>query len=147
MAVILTMNCAGQLSILNKGVTPTNKISIDSNGFFVNDKEDTLCFPISVIRKVLIAAEQKKLLEQQVTILNDRIANYQIIISNLNEKDSITVAAYEKEIALFKDEKAIYQDQIKSYDKLLKRQKRKTFFTAAGGILATGLSLYLYLQK
>ena len=96
---------------------------------------------------MLAAGEQKKVLEQQVTILNDRIANYQIIISNLNEKDSITVAAYEKEIALFKDEKAIYQDQIKGYDKLLKRQKRKTFFTAAAGIVTTGIGLYLYLQK
>jgi hypothetical protein len=95
----------------------------------------------------MIAAEQKKVLEQQVSILNDRIANYQVIISNLNEKDSITVAAYEKEIVLFKDEKAIYQDQIKGYEKLIRKQKRKTFFTAAGGILATAAMGYLYLTK
>lgn len=124
MVIILTMNFAG-----------------------LSQVTDTICFPIEVAKKVLVAAEQKKVLEQQIIVLNDRIANLQIIISNLNEKDSITVAAYEKEIQLYKDEKKIYEDQLKGYEKLLRKQRRKQFFTAAGGVVATGVMAYLYLVK
>ena len=108
---------------------------------------DTICVSIPTYQRLVIAKEQKKVLEQQVVILNDRISTYQLIVGNLKDKDSVTVAAYEKQIQLYKDEKDIYEDQLKGYEKLLKRQKRKTFFTAAGGVLATGLTMYLYLTK
>jgi putative NADH-flavin reductase len=95
----------------------------------------------------LIAAEQKKVLEQQVTILNDRITNYQSIVSSLNAKDSVTVATFNMQIKLLTDEKALYQDQIKGYEKLLKKERRKRFLTTAGGVLTTGIVAYLYLTK
>ena len=108
---------------------------------------DTMCFPVSVIKKVLAAAEQKKVLEAQVSILEGRIANFQELVITLAAKDSLTVGSYEAQIKLYKEEKAIYQDQIKGYERLLKRQKRKTFLTGAAGLLTTGAALYLFMQK
>ena len=108
---------------------------------------DTTCTQTEKLRQVITDAKMKPVLEERIAILNDRIANFQIIISNLNEKDSITVSAYEKQIQLYRDEKKVYEDQINGYEKLLKRERRKRFFTAAGGVVATGLTLFLYLQK
>ena len=108
---------------------------------------DTTCTPTEKLRQVITDAKMKPVLEERIAILNDRIANYQIIIGNLNEKDSVTVAGYENQIRLMREEKAIYEDQIKGYERLLRKQKRKTFFTAAGGFLATGAALYLFLTK
>jgi len=123
-AVLTTKICEGQL--------PTS---------------DTLCFPVPVIQKLLIAGEQKKVLEQQVVILNERIANYQTIIASLNSIDSLTVATYTAQIKVYKDEKAIYEDQLKGYERLLKKEKRKRFFTGVGGAIITGIVGYLYLKK
>jgi hypothetical protein len=124
LAIFLTMSCAGQ--------------SITT---------DTLCFPVSVIKKVLIAAEQKKVLDSQVIILNERIANFQLVIATLNAKDSATVAKYEAEIKVMKDQRVVFEEQIKNYDKLLKREKRKRILTTVGGVLSTCLGLFLYLSK
>jgi len=108
---------------------------------------DTICFPVEVVKKVLIAAEQKKVLESQVLILNERIANYQSIIGNLNSKDSLTVATYESQLKIYKDEKAIYEDQIKGYERLLKRERFKRKLTTFGGILTTAVMSYLFIIK
>ena len=120
MMLLIMMSCVGQSSTI-----------------------DTICFPVSVIKKVLVAAEQKKVLEQQVTVLNNRISLYQTMVDELERKDSITVATYEAQIAIMNEQKAIYADQMKGYEKLLRREKRKRFFATAGGVITSGIILYL----
>lgn len=123
-AIIAMKNCAGQ-----------------------SRHTDTLCFPVETVKKVLIAAEQKKVLDGQVILLNQRIEGLTEIIRNLNEKDSASVALYNSQMAVMKDQKQLYQDQLNGYEKLLRKEKRKRFFTAAAGTLATGAALYLYISK
>ena len=95
----------------------------------------------------MIAKEQKKLFEQQVNVLNDRILNYRNIITNLNEKDSATIEGYELELKTMREERLIFEDQVKSLEKLLKKEKRKRKWTAAGGLALTGIATYLYIVK
>jgi hypothetical protein len=102
---------------------------------------------VAVIKKVLAAAEQKKVLEAQLSILEGRITNFQEMIQTFAVKDSLTVATYDTQLKAYKEEKAIYQDQLKGYERLLRRQKRKTFLTGAAGLLTTGAALYLFMQK
>ncbi len=108
---------------------------------------DTLCFQVQVIQKVFIAAEQKKVLEQQVYVLNERITGLQKMIVNLNEKDSATVEGYQLEIRTMREQQDIFVDQINSFEKLLKKERRKRWWTAAGGFVSVGALTYLYLTK
>ena len=111
---------------------------------------DTLCFPVSVIQKVLIAAEQKKVLEEQVSILNQRIGEKETIILSLNSKDSVNkkiVTSFEDEIKVMKDQRGIYDGMIKAYEKQIKKLKRSLFWTRVGGIAVIAAGTYLYITK
>jgi hypothetical protein len=99
------------------------------------------------VRTLLIAAKQKQVLEERVAILSSRIDTLQSIIHALKDKDAATVQGYEAEIKVMREERKIYQDQVSAFEKLLRREKRRRFFTAVGGTLATGAALYLYITK
>jgi hypothetical protein len=106
-----------------------------------------ICLPDSSVRKILIAAEQKKVLAEQVKLLEQRISIKEDIIRNLNSKDSVTVLTFQTQINEYKEQKLIYDQQLNSYEKLLRRQKRKTFFATFGGLLTTGITTFLLIKK
>lgn len=108
---------------------------------------DTICFPVATIKKVLIAAEQKKVLDGQVIVLNDRISILQNIIDKQIDKDSATVGSYERQLSVMREEKAIYIDQIKTFEKLLRKEKRKRIFTGLAGVATTSAMIFLSLKK
>ena len=87
-----------------------------------------------------VAAEQKKLLEEKVSVLDQRISELEIIIEGLKAKDANNdkiVQAYVSELAITKEVRSIFENKIKSLEDELKQQKKKTFWTAVGGIVAT----------
>lgn len=108
---------------------------------------DTLCFPVETIKKVLIAAEQKKVLEGQVILLNQRIMGLNDIVRNMVEKDSVTVKLYTDQIQITKEQKTLYQSQITSLEKAVRKERRKRFWAGAGGVVTTGIALYLFATK
>lgn len=118
------MNCAGQ-----------------------SGRTDTICFPVPVIQKVLVAAEQKKVLEQQLTIVGERVALLKSIIAEMEKKDSVSIDAYNAEINVMNDKIELYKDQMNGYEKLLRREKRKRFFTSMAGILTTAAATFFYITK
>ena len=101
----------------------------------------------SQARKVYADALQKPILEERISILNDRIANFQILIKALEEKDSLANINYMLQVGALLEEKKIYQDQLNTYEKLLKRERRKRRLATAGGIVTTGLAIYLGFVK
>ena len=123
-AILVMKNCAGQ-----------------------SKATDTLCFPVETIKKVLIAAEQKKVLEGQVILLNQRIMGLNDIVRNMVEKDSVTVKLYTDQIQITKEQKSLYQSQITSLEKAVRKERRKRFWTGAGGVVRTGIALYLFATK
>lgn len=98
---------------------------------------DTLCFPVNVIKKILIAAEQKKVMDQQVVILNDRIAGYQSQIIIIHEKDSATVELYERQITDFGLIQAV--NDSKPHAQTAAEKLAATFNNSFSGALAGGL--------
>lgn len=111
---------------------------------------DTLCFPVQVVKKVLIAAEQKKILDSQVIVLNQRIAEKDSIVSLLKSKDDTNkqvIQTYEDEIKVMKDQRVIFEGQIKQNEKVIRKLKRKVFWTSVFGITATGATVFLLLTK
>lgn len=108
---------------------------------------DTICFPVEVAKKVLVAASQKKVLDAQVVILNERITGFEFAISQFHVKDSIRVDGHKKEMDLKDQQNKILLDNIASLNKQVKREKTKRIFTGIGGVLATGIASYLLLKK
>ena len=104
---------------------------------------DTLCLPTESVRGLVIAAKQGDVLKEQVKILNERVALLQSMVFNLEQKDSANTSQSVNQVALFKQEIDLYKDQIKTFERLLKREKRKRFWSTAGGVITSGIILYL----
>lgn len=101
----------------------------------------------SQARKVYADALQKPILEERIAILNERIANYQVLIKTFEEKDSIRAEDCKSQIASLIEEKALYQDQVKTMEQMIRKERRKRFWITASGILTTGAAIYLSTLK
>lgn len=108
---------------------------------------DSIRLSVPAVRNMLIAAEQSKVLKEQVVILNDRISNYENIVVNLKQKDSMTVVSFQSQIVTMKEQRALLEDQIKGFERLLKIEKRKRTMTTLAGTLTTGIAMYLFITK
>lgn len=80
-------------------------------------------------------------------MMNDRIVLLQSMVQELEAKDSATVANYTGQIAALNEQKKLFEDQIKTYEKLLKKERFKRKLTAASGVVTTGLAVFLALKK
>lgn len=109
--------------------------------------QDTLCLPTENIRGLVLAAKQGDILKQQVVLLNDRILLLQSMITELEQKDSANTSQSANQINLLLQEQSLYKDQLNTYEKLLKRERRKRRLIQATSIAVTGVVGYLYLTK
>lgn len=101
----------------------------------------------------MIAAEQKKVLQERVNLLtsdldllNSRIILKEAVIADLKDKDSISldiISTFRNEISVMQDQRKIWEGEIKSLQKQLKKQKRKTFWTAMAGVASTAGAFWL----
>jgi predicted nucleic acid-binding protein len=92
----------------------------------------------------LIDAKQGKVLKEQVSILNERIAILEELTKELKKKDSLTVISYEKQIKEMKDQRKILETGLDTLNKALRKQRRKTKWTAIAGIVSTAGAIFLF---
>lgn len=98
----------------------------------------------------MVAAEQKKVLEQQIAlfksdidILNSRIQSKEKEIQFIEARDSSTLKSYEKEIEIMVDQRSIFEGEIKALQKQIRKEKRKRVVTGILGIGSTALAFYI----
>lgn len=118
---------------------------------------DTICLPIVQAKKVLADArkkplllEQIKLLRQDVQTITDRISVKEAEISNMEGQlvaDQEIINQLKAEKQLYEEQKKIILDQVASFNKALRKEKRKRRWTAFGGLLSTGIMTYLFISK
>lgn len=113
---------------------------------------DTLCFPIKEAREVLTAAKQKKVLDSLVIVLNNDIKSYEVVVRELQGKDSVNkeiVNTYKAMIETMKEQRLILENQITDLNKEIKRWKRKNRWTAIAGVVTTvgGIVATIFLTK
>lgn len=118
---------------------------MNSEGQSKNSDSTTVSTP--ALKRILVAAEQKKVLEQQIVILNERIAGYEGIIEALQDRDSATISGYEKQISIMKDQRGIFEGEINLLNKEIKKLNRKVFWTSVAGIAGITTLGILYLTK
>lgn len=76
-----------------------------------------------------------------------KIVSLDVAIELLKQKDKETVEGYDKQLKDLLEAKAIYEDQLKGYERLLKRERFKRKLITGAGILATGGAILLSLRK
>lgn len=103
---------------------------------------DTLCFPVPVIQKVLIAAKQKQVQDTLINLLRSDIIILQQQADAWQAKDSTNKAI----IQTYVNMTGTMQQQRVLLEKEVKKWKRKTTWTAIGGILLTGATAYLLIK-
>ena len=123
----------------------------------LSQPSDTVCITRANAVKLLTKAEQAKILEerqllllQDIEVLNLRINEKEAIVSGLKQKDSLNkevIKLYDKEISVMKDQRKIFEGQIKYDNKMIRKLKRKIFFTSLSGVAIVGALTYLYLSK
>lgn len=96
---------------------------------------DTLCFPVPTIQKLLSDAKQKKALDTLNALLRSDINILSGKINLLEEKDRNHLAI-----------ESAYQSQVTILTSEVKKWKRKTTWTAIGGIALTTITALLILK-
>ncbi|HUP13110.1 MAG TPA: hypothetical protein VM187_12875 [Niastella sp.] len=94
--------------------------------------------------------ERIALLNADVLLLNQRITVKDSIITAYQAKDgnyTAIIQALQDQKALLQDEKKLYVDQVTTMEKMLRKERRKRFWTSAAGMLSTGLMAYLFISK
>ncbi len=102
--------------------------------------------PITEAKKVLADAKMKPILQERINLLNADILLMSERIGNLKAKDSVNsqiIATYEAQLFVMKDQRKIFEAQLKDYEKKIRQQKRKTFFTGMAGIVTTAITFYI----
>jgi chromosome segregation ATPase len=118
---------------------------------------DTICLPLPQVKKVLADARQKplllekiNLLQADIRIMEERIAAKESIINNM-ERDQMAsqeiIDQLKEEKKLYEEQKKIMLNQARTFEKLLKKEKRKRRWTAFTGMLTTGIVTYLFITK
>lgn len=111
---------------------------------------DTLCFKISEVKNLLIAAKQKKYADSLVLVYRSDVNILSQKVAALEIKDSTNKEinnTYQAMVGTMKDQRVILENQITYLNKEVKKQKRKTTLTAISGILLTSLTAFLFLTK
>lgn len=99
------------------------------------------------LRRVYTAALQKKVLEEQLFILTERIGGLELMIKEYQDMDTATRGSYDRQIAVMKEERKILESEIKLLNKDVRKWKRKLFWrTAAGGAVIIGLTTLLIIK-
>ncbi len=131
------MNCFGQLNPSDS----IKKVSVTRGAL-------SRLYSAAIQRDIL--AEKIGLLIADTALLNKRIFSKQeqiLLLESIHEHNQNIIKAMKVQLDLLNDEKLVFKEQLNSYEKLLRKEKRKRFLVSVAGILTTGITSYLLLKK
>lgn len=97
-----------------------------------------------------ILKERIGILTVDISIMNRRLSQKDSLITEYQAKDNandVIIASMREQRAALEDEKKIFNDQLRGYEGLLRRERRKRFWTTVGGLVTTGIAGYMYFVK
>jgi len=108
---------------------------------------DTICIEVPKFKKIYAAAVQKKLADSLLAIAERQVGELKYKVSLLEEKEAEIKENYLAQVTNLESQITLYKDQIKGYELLVKKERRKRRLITAGGILTTGAAIFLSLKK
>jgi hypothetical protein len=109
-----------------------------------------LCFKVSEIQNVLIAAKQKKYADSLVSVYRSDLSFLNQKIQALETKDSTNKeinSTYQNMIGTMNQQRTILEGQITYLNKEVKKYKRKTKLASIGGLALTAIVAGLFIFK
>jgi len=94
--------------------------------------------------------ERLQIAYTDIALLSQRILEKEKIVADLKSKDSLntlTIKNLEQEIFIMKDQRKIFEGQLKSDERTIRKLKRKVFWTSVFGLAAAGTLTFLYITK
>lgn len=110
-------------------------------------RPDVLCMGTDTVRGLIIAAKEGKEYKKQVLLLNERLSLKDQVIFQMNSRDSLVRTGYENQMSLLRQELDLRKDQVNGYERLLRKERRKRFWTGVLGMATTGAMAYLLITK
>ena len=108
---------------------------------------DTICKPLNEYRLIYKDAKLYRYTDSLLKISEAQLSELKGKVSLLEEKDSETKAGYQQQIDYLQREINIFKDQIRGYEKLIRKERRKRRFITGVGILTTAVTTYLFISK
>lgn len=111
---------------------------------------DTICFKVSEIQNVLIAAKQKKYADSLVSVYRSDISLLSQKVQALETKDSTNKEinnTYQAMIKTYEAKTTILENQIVYLNGQVKKYKRKTKLAAISGLALTAIVAGLFIFK
>lgn len=108
---------------------------------------DTICKPVSELKVVYTDALKYRYADSLVKIYEAQVSELKYNISLLSEKEQEEKNNYERQVSNLQQQIGILNEWVKADARLLKREKRKSFWSKVAGIVTTGVISYLYITK
>jgi hypothetical protein len=108
-----------------------------------NGLKDSTVVSNKALRNLVIAAQQSDLLRQELRISDSIIFEKGRELALTAARDSFKIVALTYEIEQHKQVRTAQQGAIDQLYKTIRKQKRRTFFVGAIGILTTAAAFYI----
>lgn len=108
---------------------------------------DTICLPTTAVKKIYSDARAYQLTDSLLKLSERQLSELKGQVSLLEEKDVETRGNYEAQIKNLESQVSLYKEQVKAFEQIVRRERRKRRLITAGGILTTGAALFLSLKK
>lgn len=108
---------------------------------------DTICLPTFTAKRLLADARLYKLTDSLLRITEGQLSEVRYQKTLLEEKDVETRDNYDRQITNLEQQISIYKEQVKAFEQIVRRERRKRRLITGAGILTTGAALFLSLKK
>jgi len=143
MLTAATNFCEGQMS---GGRNDYGNIDIGGrrNTVFATPASDTL-IPTAdtTLRKLLVAGEERNNLKRQVINLEEQVKLLNEVIKEQGGRDSLMAQYYTGQMTNLQEQLALCKEQVKVFEKMVRVERRKRFWTGAAGMASTIAMIYL----
>ncbi len=108
---------------------------------------DTICLPVVSVKKVYADAKAFRLTDSLLRISEAQLSEVKYQKGLIEDREAETINNYNRQIENLEKQISVYKDQMIVFNKAIRREKRKRFFATAGGVLSTGIMIYLSTKK
>jgi hypothetical protein len=116
-----------------------------ASGYLI--KDTLIPTPDSTLRKLLVAGYERNNLKKQVINLEEQINLLNDVIKEHTEKDELQQEYFNNQMKNLQDQLAIAREQVKAFETIVRKERRKRRLVTVGGVLTTGAALFLSLKK
>lgn len=104
---------------------------------------DTICFPISQAKKVYTDALKFRYTDSLLKLTESQLAEKRLQLQLMEDKEGEVANNHRREIVNLENQVGVLKEQVKGFETMWQREKRKRKWSQAGGIVAVVAAIFL----